>query len=234
MKRIVITLAFITLLTSAFAQEKQQPLIHVSGEHIIKVEPDGATVNIMVSTENLNLKDAKQENDRIIAQTISFLKKERIADKDMRTTRVSLQPYKEYLKDRKPVQMFRAQQSLTILVKDLTKLPDLLSGLVDIEVNNIQSVQFTSTRMETLQDEARKGAMLDAKRKATLLAAAVGQKIFDAYTINDFTTLSNQQPRVLNMAYKSLGAMVEDEQAPIAEGELEITATVQVSFSLIP
>ena len=234
MKRILFTLAIITLISTAFAQETQPPLISVVGQHIIKVEPDGATVNIMVSNENINLKEAKLENDRIVSKAFEFLRKERISEKDVRTTRVNLQPYKEYVKDQQPVQMFRAQQSITILVKDLSRLSDLLSGLVDVEVNGIQSVQFTSTRMTSLQDEARKAAMLDARRKATILAGAVGQKLYGAYTINDNTTSSGEQPRPMNMVYKSSGSMLANEQAPIAEGEIEITANVQVSFSLRP
>ena len=231
MKKIITTLSFIMVMASAFAQEKPQSLVNVSGEHSIKVEPDGATVNIMISTENSNLNTAKNENDEIVSMAISFLKKQKIEDKDIRTTHVNLQPYNEYVKDQKPTQMFRAQQSITFKVKNLVKLPDLLSGLVELKVNNIQSVQFTSTKMKALQDEARTQAMLDAKRKATLLADAVNQKIGSAFTIHDNTTSANYPPNPIYRSYKAAD-MLSNEQAPIAEGEIEITASVQVSFFL--
>ena len=232
MKRILITLTIIAMVTSSFAQVKPIPLINVNGEHIIKVEPDGATVNFMIITTDKDLQSTKRENDVLVSKAIVFLKSQSIADKDLRTTRVDLQPYTEYVKDEKPIQMFRAQQSLTFKVRDLDQLTDLLSGLVNLGVNNIQSVQFTSSRLNELQNEARAGAMVDAKRKAIILAKAVGQKVGDAFTITDNTSTSGNYPRALySMAYKAAD-MENGGQAPIASGEIEITANVQVSFLL--
>lgn len=231
MKKLFFTLAILTVMTTAFAQEKPVPLINVNGEHTIKVEPDGATVNFMISSTNLVLKTAKSENDAIVSKAISYLKAQKIAENDMRTTNVDLQPYNEYVKDEKPIQMFRAQQSITFKVKDLTKLTDLLSGLVDLGVNNIQNLQFTSTKMNVLQDEARAKAMLDAKQKATILAEALGQKVGNAFMINDNTS-SGGYPPVVFRAYAKSADMAGSEQAPIASGEIEIKANVQVSFIL--
>lgn len=234
MKRILITLTLIAMTVSTFAQEKPTPLVNVNGEHIIKVEPDGANVNFMIITTNKDLQTAKRENDALVSKAIVFLKKQNIADKDIQTTRVDLQPYNEYVKDEKPIPMFRAQQSLTFKVKDLNKLTDLLTGLVDLGVNNIQNVQFTSSKLEELQSEARAKAMLDAKRKATILAEAIGQKVGNAFTINDNTSSNGYYPRVqYAMAYKSADMMESGGQAPIASGEIEITANVQVSFLLL-
>lgn len=233
MKRVLITLTLLAITAITFAQEKPIPLINVNGEHIIKIEPDGANVNFMIISTNKDLQTAKKENDALVSKAIVFLKSQNIADKDLRTTRVDLQPYNEYVKDEKPIQMYRAQQSLAFKVKDLNKLTDLLSGLVDLGVNNIQSVQFTSSRLNELQDEARAKAMLDAKRKATILAKAVGQKVGNAFTINDNTSSNGNYPRaVYNMAYKSSDMMESGGQVPIASGEIEITANVQVSFLL--
>jgi uncharacterized protein YggE len=232
MKRILIILTLIAMTVSTFAQEKPIPLVNVNGEHIIKVEPDGANVNFMIITTNKDLQAAKKENDALVSKAIVFLKSQNIADKDLRTTRVDLQPYNEYVKDEKPIPMFRAQQSLTFKVSDLNTLTDLLSGLVDLGVNNIQSVQFTSSKLKELQDEAREKAMLDAKRKAIILAKAVGQKVGAAFTVNDNTSTNGNFPRPMySMAYKSAD-MAESGQSPIATGEIEISANVQVSFLL--
>lgn len=232
MKKIFMTLTIMALIVNAFAQENPVPLVHVNGEHIIKVEPDGANVNITIITTNKNLQEAKKENDDLVSKAIVFLKNQNIADKDLRTTRVDLQPYNEYIKDERPIQMFRAQQSLMFKVTDLDNLTNLLTGLVDIGVNNIQSVQFTSSKLKELQDEARDRAMQDARRKAIILAKAIGQKVGAAFTIQDNTSSNGNSPRALySMAYKS-SDMAEMGQPPIASGEIEVTANVQVSFLL--
>lgn len=231
MKRILIPILIMTMITNTYAQDRAVPLVNVTGEHIIKVNPDGATVSFMISTTNKNLQSAKKENDNLISKAISYLKKQKIEDADMLTTNVDLSPYNEYVKDETPKPMFRASQSITFKVKNLDKLPDLLSGIVDLGVNNIQNVQFTSTKMNELQDQARAKAMLNAKEKATILAAALGQKVGAAFSITDNTSTNNNSPRPVYMAYKSADSMASG-QAPIATGEIEITANVQVSFLL--
>ncbi len=232
MKRILITLALIAIISNAFAQEKPVPLVNVNGEHVIKVKPDGADVSFMISTTNKNLQAAKKENDALVSKAIVFLKKQNIGDKDLRTTNVDLQPYNEYVKDEKPIPMFRAQQSLTFKLKDLDKLTDILSGLVALGVNNIQNVQFTSSKMDDLQNEARAKAMQDARAKAIILGKAVGQKVGAAFTIHDNTSSNNNPPRPIYMAYKTADMAESRIQDPIASGEIEIRANVQVSFLL--
>lgn len=232
MKQIAATFIAMLMVISTFAQEKPVALVNVNGEHIINVEPDGANVNFMISTTHKDLQTAKKENDALVSKAITFLKNQKIADKDLQTTRVDLQPYNEYVKDENPIPMFRAQQSLTFKLTELDKLTDILSGLVDLGVNNIQNVQFISSKMDELQNEARAKAMQDAKRKAGILAEAVGQKVGNAFAIHDNTSSNNNPPRPIYMAFKSADMAEARVQDPIATGEIEIRANVQVSFLL--
>src|SRR5690606_25499108 len=127
MKKILAVLIIIATASIAFAQEKS--LVNVNGEHIIKVQPDEAEVNFMISTNHKNLQEAKRSNDAIVSKAISYLKKQQISEKDIRTTRVNINPYNEYVKDKKPSPLFSAQQSITFKLRDLDKLAGLLSGL---------------------------------------------------------------------------------------------------------
>lgn len=227
MKKIVLILTMIA--TASFVSAQEKSLVNVNGEHIIMVKPDQAEVSFMVSTKHKNLQQAKKENDETISKAIKYLKKQKIEDKDIRTTRVSVNPYDEYVKDEKPNPMFSAQQAITFELKDLDKLATLISGLVDLGVNNIQNVQFKSSKMEDIQNEARVKAMLDAKQKATILAKALGQSIGAAYSINDNTSTNNGSPRP--MMYKAAMA-ADSSQEAIATGEIEVIARVSVGFLL--
>jgi len=229
MKKAILIFSMLVAVTFAFAQEKS--LVNVNGEYIIMVKPDEADVNFMVSTNHKDLQEAKKTNDEIVSKAISYLKAQGIPEKDIRTTRVNVNPYNEYVKDGKPIPMFSAQQSITFKLKDLDKTATLLSGLIGLGVNNIQNVQFKSSKIEEIQNEARAQAMLDAKAKAIILAKAIGQNIGAAYSINDNTS-SNSTPRQpMMMAYKSAD-MAESGQEPIANGDIEVTARVNVAFLL--
>lgn len=225
MKKIFLVLALIASTSFAFSQEK--PLVHVNGEHTIMVTPDEAEVNFTVLTNHKNLQEAKKINDAIMSKVIAYLRSQKIAEKDIRTTRVSLNPYNEYEKD-KPVPMFRASQSVSFQVTDLDKLAVLLSGLVEQGVNNIQNVEFKSSRIAQLQNEARSKAVADARQKAGILAEAAGLTLGAAYTIHDNTSSNNPRP----MAMYKMEASMADSESAIANGEIEVTSRVNISFLL--
>lgn len=218
-----------SIVSLTFAQEKS--LVNVNGEHIIKIAPDEADVNFKISTKHKNLQNAKNENDAIVSKAISYLKKQGLAEKDIQTTRVNLNPYSEYVKDKDPIPMFNAEQSITFKLRDLDKLATLLNGLVGLGVNNIQNVEFSSSKIEEIQNDARAKAMLDAKQKATILAQALGQSIGAAYSIQDNTSNNNGSPRPMMAMYKS-ASMDSSSQEPIATGEIEVIARVNVGFIL--
>lgn len=229
MKKLVLMLALLSAISFSFAQEKS--LVNVNGEYIAKVQPDEAEVRFMVSTKLVNMQEAKKTNDKIVSQAISYLKKQGIPEKDILTTRITLNPYNEYVKDEKPIQKYNAQQAITFKVTDLDKLPTIMSGLVDRGVNNIENVQFKASNIEEIQNDARGKAMLDAKQKATILAQALGQSVGAAYTIHDNTSTDNGSPRPMMAMYKS-AEMADSAESPIATGDIEVIARVSVGFLL--
>lgn len=230
MKKLILVLALLSAISFSFAQEKS--LVNVNGEYIAKVQPDEVEVRFMVSTKLANMQEAKKTNDKIVSEAISYLKKQGIPEKDILTTRITLNPYNEYVKDEKPIQKYNAQQAITFKVTDLDKLPTIMSGLVDRGVNNIENVQFKASNIEQIQNDARAKAMLDAKQKATILAQALGQSVGAAYTIHDNTSTDNGSPRpMMQMMYKS-AEMADAAESPIATGDIEVIARVSVGFLL--
>src|SRR5699024_10091660 len=97
-------------------------------------------------------------------------------------------------------------------------------------VNNIQNIEFKTSKLEELQNDARVKAMLDAKKKASILAESVGQSIGTVYTIHDNTSSQIGSSRPVMMAYKAEAA--SSSQDPIATGEIEVIARVSASFLL--
>lgn len=203
-------------------------MVTVGGEHTIKVAPDEAEVNFMVSTMLKEAPETQKANDAIVAKALTYLAKQGIAKEDIRTTRLSLNPYTEYVSDKERRQLYRAQQAVTFRVEDLDKLAGILSGLVDLGVNNIENVEFKASNMKELQAKARAEAVLDAKAKARTLAEALGQKVGKAYQITDNTS-DNGSPRP--MMYR-MEAKAADSAATIAPGEIEVKAEVIVRFYL--
>ncbi|HEY6143239.1 MAG TPA: SIMPL domain-containing protein [Flavobacterium sp.] len=227
MKKAIVILGLL-LMTMSYAQEqKQVPMINVSGEGKVKVAPDQASISISIETKGTKAEDVKRENDKKMDAVLKFIKNSNIAKEDFQTQRISLNPNYDY--DKKKYN-YVATQSVQILLKDLSKYDALMEGLVNEGINRIDNVEFKSSKMAQLQSETRKLAIKDAKAKAEDFVSVLGQKVGKAILISDNSQSYHPQPRMYAMK-----ASMADESATketLAVGEIEITSNVSVNFVL--
>ncbi len=227
MKKVILIFALIFLANTYAQEQKQVPMINVSGEGKVKVAPDQASISISIETKGIKAVDVKQENDKKMDAILKFVKKLNIAPEDFQTQRISLNPNYDYEKKK---YSYIATQTLQILLKDLSKYDELMEGLVNEGINRIDNVEFKSSKMLQLQSDARKLAMKDAKSKAEDFVSVLNQKVGKAILISDNSQIYIPQPRMYAMK-----ATFDAESAPretLAIGEIEITANVSVSFVL--
>ena len=228
-KAVLILITLFATMTEA-QEQKQIPQIAVSGEGKIKVKPDQVEINFGVENFGKDAKEVKKLNDEKVDKVIKFIKKSGIASVDYQTTNVSLNRNYDY--DKKKYN-YQAVQNITILLKDVSKYDEIMMGLVDNDINSITNIEFKSSKLEEFKTEARKAAMKDAKKKAEDYVSVLGQKVGKALLITD-NTQSYFPPQPM---YKgAMRAMAEDSSAgaqeTLAVGEIEVIATVSVSFIL--
>lgn len=221
---------FAMLVTTLNAQEiKQIPMINVSGEGKVKTEPDQASITISVQTKGSDAKDVKKENDKKMDAVLKMIKKANIAKEDFQTQRVALNPNYDYEKKKN---YFLATQTVQILLKDLSKYDELMEGTVDAGINQINNVEFKSSKLLQLQSDARKLAINDAKAKAEDFVSVLGQKVGKAITISDNSSGYNP-PQPMYRAMKTEALSDGASNQTLAIGEIEIIVNVSVSFLLL-
>ena len=226
MKNVLIVL-FMAIGTTMSAQNQLQNTISVSGEGKVMVKPDEAVLSIGVETNNPDAKVAKSENDAVMAKMIDFLKKSGMDAKDYKTERVNLYQRQDYESKEK---YYQAGQTIQIQIKDLTKYETIMAGLIDAGANQINGVQFKSSQMEKYESDARKKAVQNAQKKAQDYAEALGQNVGTAIVVSENSTQS-VFPRVYQM--KAAAYAESDSVAQtLAEGEIEITANINITFQL--
>lgn len=228
MKKAILILGLLFMTMSYAQEQKQIPMIIVSGEGKVKVAPDQASISISIETKGTKAEEVKRENDKKMDAILKFIKNSNIAKEDFQTQRVSLNPNYDYEKKK---HNYIATQTVQILLKDLSKYDVLMEGLVNEGINRIDNVEFKSSKITQLQSDARKLAIKEAKAKAEDFVSVLGQKVGKAILISDNSQSYHPQPRMYTM--KSSVAM--DESAPretLAIGEIEITANVNVNFIL--
>lgn len=226
MKNLFIVL-FMSIGTLMSAQNQLPNTISVGGEGKVMVKPDEAVLYIGVETNNEDSKIAKTQNDAVMAKMIDFLKKSGVNSKDYKTEQVSLYQRQDYQTKEK---YFQASQSIQIQITDLTKYESLMAGLIEAGANKINSVQFRSSEVEKYESEARKKAVENAQKKAKDYAETLGQNVGKALMVyeNNTQTIFPRVGQMKAMAY----AESDTATQTLAEGEIEITAHVNISFEL--
>jgi len=228
MKKIALVLfVFVATLANAqVTQQNQQPQISVAGEGKITVTPDRADVTIGVENVGADATEVKKKNDAVIDAVIKYLKSIKLPTEDYQTQRVNL--YKNYDSDKKKYS-FTASQTIVIHLKDLSKYDTMMMGLVDAGVNNIQGVQFKTSKIAQYESEARIKAVADAKLKANDYAGALNQKVGKAIVVTD-NSQTYYPPMMRAMKFEASDSAMPKET--LAIGEITVTANVNISFEL--
>lgn len=226
MKKVILVLTFISTIMQA-QESKLVPQISVSGEGKVKVVPDQAVITVGVENKGKDATEVKKKNDETVDLVIKTIKKLGIPASDFQTQRVSL--YKNFDYETKK-EYFVANQTIKIELKDLSKYDAVMMDLLGSGINQIQGVEFKSSKMAQYESEARKKAVLDAKKKAEDYASVLNQKVGKAIVISDNTQAAFPQPMYRNVMVKEM-AMGGDNET-LAVGEIEIDANVTISFVL--
>lgn len=225
------TLLLFALFTMAFATAQEQkpiPQISVAGEGKIKAVPDQAFISVSVDTKGNKAADVKRDNDVAVEKVVQAIKKHKLPKEDVQTKRISLNPVYDYEKKK---YSYNATQTIEILLKDLNQYDALMESLIDAGVNRVSNVEFRSSKVEQLKSEARKQAMLEARKKAEDYVSVLGQKVGKALNISDNTQIYYP----VQSMYEMKAARADDGGAPretLAIGEIQVTANVNVTFFL--
>lgn len=230
MKKLLVVLTLFIVTAQAQAQElKQIPQISISGEGKILVSPDIAIIQLGVQNNGKDPKEVKQLNDVTIDKVIAYIKKFGIPVTDYQTTQMSL--YKNYDYEKKK-HSYQANQTISVTLKDISKYNALMMDVMETGINVISGVNFKSSKMELFESEARKKAILNAKKKAAdYVSVLPGQKVGKAISISDNLQTNYPQPVFMAKGYMSDSEAIQPRET-LAVGEIEITASVTVIFVL--
>jgi uncharacterized protein YggE len=230
MKILRITLALCLLAGLAAAEDKLPPkTVRVVGTAEVKVVPDRAVIEVGVEKQDPSASVAKHAEDAAARRILATLHGNGVDEKDIQTTFLSLQPQTSYVKKVR-VSYFIAQQTLTITVRDLAKLDQLLEALINAGGNRIDSIGYETSDLRKYRDQARDMAVKAAQEKAGALAMALGQDIGKAQSIDEVP----ESEAIVNTRFRSYSdsAPAKVVGASIALGQKSISASVMVAFEL--
>jgi uncharacterized protein YggE len=224
---VLIAVAAALLNAPAWAQSAPPPAISVIGEASVSVAPDQAQIDGGVTSDAKTAREAAEANNAAMGKVLLALKGAGIEEKDIQTSRLSLQP--QYAPNRtgpSPVTGYRASNRVTIRVRDVTKVASVIDVLVGAGANDIGGINFTVSQPSKHMDDAREKAVADARRKAEIFARAAGVTLGEPISISE-----EGSPTPL---FRGKMAAPMAVGAPVAQGEETLSVTVSVSWAIKP
>ena len=202
--------------------------ITLMGRGSIEQPPDVAMINLGVQVEAKTAAEAMAQQATNMNGVFAAVKAAGIADRDMQTGNMSLNPVYEYPHNARPrLTGYQASNSITIKVRKLDTLGKTLDAVVKGGGNAINGISFSVDQPDKFQNEARVEAVKDAAAKAELYAQAVGYKVKRIVTISE-QEFYPQPPMPVMMRMQDMAAA----SSPIAAGEVSLVQTVNVVFEL--
>jgi uncharacterized protein YggE len=217
-----------TLLAApALAQTMPPAVISVTGEATVSVAPDLAQIDGGVTSEAKTAREASDANNAAMGRVLLALKGAGIEEKDFQTSRLSLQPQSAPNRTGpSAIVGYRASNRVTIRLRDVTKVANVIDTLVGAGANDIGGINFMVSAASKLLDEAREQAIADARRKAEIYAKAAGVTLGAALSISE-------EGAPGPMPYRKMAAGMA-ASAPVAQGEETLRVTVSVSWAIKP
>ena len=124
-----------------------------------------------------------------------------------------------------PQGFYTATNNVEVTIRNLDLVGKVLSAATSAGANQLYGLRFEIEDPSPLQAEARKEAVADARQRAERLAQLSGVKLGPAQSITEVDG-GGSGPMPMYAAARA------DSSAPVERGELTITTTVQIVYSL--
>ncbi|MBI4311036.1 MAG: SIMPL domain-containing protein [Chloroflexi bacterium] len=209
--------------------------IWVGGSGRVVITPDLAILSVGVEAHNKSVELARDDAAKAMTAIMDALKRNGIADKDIRTEYFNIQPqyvWNDFAK-RQDITGYQVTNQLSVKTRDLNAVGTLIDEVSQAggDLVRMNGVSFTTEHPETFSGQAREAAVKDALAKAqqfaTLTGVTLGKLAYISETGGNVPVYRDYAKGAVAMAEAGGAA-----PTPISTGEMEITVYVQAVFGI--
>jgi len=221
--------------------------ITVTGMGSVEVMANVVYIDLSIVTDNVSASQALSSNNKQMSEVFKALDKNNIikvgGHRHIRGDEASVvaghfqtkrfqitRKYKYSAQNVRVPAGWIVTNQITIELEETEKLASLLSELSRIETSsdlNINSINYGVKGQEESLTEARKLAVLNAIKKANLLAKTAGSTLGKPKSITEARVYTPNTRNIGMAAFKS-----EGDSVPVTEGQQKISVTVTMVFSI--
>jgi uncharacterized protein YggE len=202
--------------------------ISVTGTGKVVLSPDTADIRLGVNVNASTVKAARAAAAKSMTAVIAALKQLGIADKDIQTSNVSLQPTYDYQTGTNPPHItgYQFSNGVVATIRNLDLIGDAIDNSLAAGATSLDGITFRVADEAAAEAQARQAAMTEAKAKAQTLATAAGVTIAGVASISE-TIAPTPYPAYFGAA----GAPAsKDVATPVQPGSSEVSVTIAVVY----
>jgi len=204
--------------------------ISVNGVGRVKVVPDVADVQLGVIFQADSAKEAADLAANAMAAVVEALLEAGIAEADIQTTQLSLNPVYDWDDNPPQIEGWEASNMVNVTVRDVDAVGDIVDAATSAGATSIGGISFRVDDPADSEAQARSAAVADAEARATQLATDAGVSIIG---VNSITEISFNPPEPFFME-RSFDEAAGDAAAttPVLPGQVEVSVSVTIEYEI--
>ena len=237
MKSAVILLVVLLFSGLAFGQDRptitaQPNTVFVGADGKFEANPDTALVQFNISAQQDNSRAAYDQASKAAEQVRQILRNNGIEPAAAHLGYFSIEPVYDYKQAKRKLVAYRVNESVSLKLKDFTKIAYIVQQLSDADISDSQSISYTLDDIDSAKGKAVEDAFRRARATAEALAHASGRALGElSYASVD--TFENIRPLPMQpMARMSAMAATPAPTEEFSPQTISVTAHVNAMFVL--
>jgi len=212
----------------------QQEGIWVNSRGVVTVTPDIATIRLGIEVQATSVAEAQSQATEAMDEVMAALTDNGVAKKDIQTQYFSIRQITKWDREKEEeiVVGYRVTNKVNAKIREIDKAGTIIDAVAAVggDLTRIDSIDFSVDDPSAYYEEARKEAMADAKAKAEQLADLAGVRLGKPTYISEGISYPIYPRVMMEMTVPAPGLVAE---TPISPGEVEISLTVQVAYTIL-
>ncbi len=225
----LVVFGFLSLAAPSAAQTSNAPpQVITTGVGEASAVPDRAAIYLTVQTKAATAAQASADNARRVRAVLDTLRTLGMPSDAVQTSSYNLSPDVVYGPNQAPrVTGYTVTNSTLVTLKRIDDIGRVIDAALAKGANDISSLQFSSSKADSVRSVALSAAVADARVQAEAMARAAGGSLGPLIELSSVSSPVRPQPMVTT-------AMFRAGPTPITPGEQTINSTVTAHWTFVP
>jgi hypothetical protein len=210
-------------------RKRREALVTVAGVGRVEREPDVARATFSVEATRETAAEARGFTATTADAVIKALRKAGVADGDLRTASIDVNPAWEQRDNQMVRTGFTVTNRLGVAIRNLESVGNVIDAALGAGATGLDGVSFGLSDSTAAASEARTLAVQDARGRALTIAKAADAKLGSLVDITEGAAdMPGPRPQMRMMAAMA----ASDTETPVLPGRVEVTVSVVGTWEL--